>query len=653
MNLQQPIGRRDAPSEVLGDRYFLGVDERRAPNQLPEGYVSAAKNCRFRNGKIEPRGGVRICPWLKDDGRTPFQEVYGAIVFADPNQAGDWIVIAADGGVWKTRPNMAATAVPLPATVSLTADTFAMFVPCTDNAESVLVLLRGPDADPLVCVNLDIGFTAVPAADVPGLRSMPRSRFGLNLLNRLLLVEDRDLCAVSDLLSFHNFAALQNEFRINTGQTDRLERLEPLIGNRVLCFKTQSVLEVRNVGADLAEAVGPLEVTRKYGLAAPLGVARNGANCYWITGEPAVASLRLTELNETQDTDVRLSDPLVQTFGRINGLALRGVVLEIWDGKLYVALPLDDALAHPDAVVSTPRRWEDGPSFDVGGLTAGQAYYFTKGNAEYLAYVLPDGGVATLETDGWFTPATSFVQVYGEYLATWTGSVAWQRPGRTNNAIAVFDFVTGAWAGVDEAAGVYAVKAFLKTAYQGRERLFLIGSDGVLRLLEEGSEDEVFTAAREIEMQPITTRVRTRAYQVGDKGRALSWQALLKTWAPTYTIRTVRQDYNRTETLQPDVTRDNTTYAAFGTEAWDASNANDDHGNPGREDYSVTLPEAGFNLGSGVNFDAHQTSVERVPAQDVGWFWQLELENTQGRCEVLQASVEVVTPEERLSGAVI
>lgn len=645
MNLQQPNGPMDAASQVLGDRFFIGVDERRSPNQLPEGFVSAAVNCRFRNGKVEPRGGVRVCPWMKDDGRTPFDEVYGAIVFADPNQAGDWMVIAADGGVWKTRPNMAATAVPLPATVSLTAETFAMFVPCTDNAESVLVLLRGEEADPLVCVNLDIGFTAVPAADLPGLRSMPRSRFGVNFLNRLLLVEGRDICAVSDLLTFHNFAQLQNEFRINTGQSDRIERIQPLIGSRVVFFKTQSVLEVRNVGVDLANAVGPLEVTSKYGLAAPMGVARNGANCYWITGEPAVVSLRLTELNETQDTDVRLSDPLSQTFGRINTLGLRGVALEIWDGKLYVALPLDDPYVSQTVQL-------------IGG-GAGNAVYtqvndttYSDGGINQIVFIDERWHVFTDSVEEYSAPTLQGPwELEGEAAGPAPTSVYTAVP--TNNAVAVYDFVTGAWAGVDEAPNVYAVKAFLKTAYQGRERLFAIGSDGVLRLMEEGFEDEVVTAAGTITPQAITTRVRTRAYQVGDKARALSWQALVKTWAPNYTIRTVRQDYNRTETLEADVTRDNTAYAAHDTTAWSADNSNDDHGQPGREDYSVILPEAGFNLGSGVNFDAHQTSVERVPAQDVGWFWQLELENTSGRCELLQASVEVVTPEERLSGAVI
>lgn len=719
MNLTQPFGPSDEPSNLLGDVAFLGVDERRPANQLPPGYASRAKNLRFRNGKAEPRRGMWICPWMKDDGRTPFSEVYGAIVFADPNQAGDWIVIAADGGVWKTRPNMAATSVPLPATVSLTRDTFAQFVPCTDNGESVLVLLRGDEEDDLVCVNLDIGFVAVPATAravaitsasttatvtlathgyqdgdsvviegatqteyngtyeitvtgtdtftytfagsgttpatgsptvrLPGRRNMPRSRFGVNHLNRLLLIEGRDGVGASDLLAYQDFLAVQNEFRINTGQSDRLERIQPLIGNRLLMFKTQSVLEVQNVGADLSLAQGPLYVTNKYGLAAPHGCALNGSNCYWITGEPAVASLRLTELNETQDTDLRLSDALSQTFGRVHPLAIRDIVMEVWDGKLYVALPLDAATIHEHTILAQGGRWEDGPYVEHP-VRADMPNWFELGNATSLTYDLENGDAATMTASGWFTPASGIVRVYGEFLQTWTGFLSWLSPQRTNNALAVYDFLNQAWCGTDESTGVFAVKQFLKTTYQGRLRLFLIGTDGVLRLVEEGYEDEVFNGDGEIVTQPIHTQLVTRAYQARDRSRNLSAALLLRTWNPTYTVKTVRQDYNRTETVQPDVTRDRTSYDVHDAVAWEEDNTNDDHGDPGRFDYSVTLPESGFYLGSGVNFDAHQISVERVPLSDVGLWWQLDISSTTGRCEVLQCALEVQTHERR-SGA--
>jgi len=724
MNLNKPFGPRDEPSDLLGDAFFRGVDERTPPNQLDPGWLSRGKNLRFRAGNAAPRKGMKICPWMKGNGRTPFTEVYGAVVFADPNQAGDWIIIAADGGVWKTRPNMTATAVPLPSTVSLTRETFEMFVPCTDAGDSVLVLLRGPDNDPLVCTNIDIGFTAVPTkqitltsltsvsttatatkaahgledgalvviegatpsayngqyeitvtstdtftytfagsgtspatgtikARLAGRRDMPRSRFGVNTANRLLLIEDRDNVAASDLLAYNDFLALQNEFRINTGQSDRLERIQPLIGNRLLMFKTNSVLEVQNVGSDLSLAVGPLDVTNKYGLAAPHGCARSGSNCYWVTGEPAIASLRLTELNETQDTDRRLSDDLPQTFGRVNPLALSGAALEIWDGKLYCALPLDAATTPEQNIIP------NGATYTIFGIVERYTLPIRPGvTYRYVAGVecleLNVGGSVIPSNTDFTWDGTGRPYLYaaatGDGIPHTVTATVTTVGHLTNNAIAVYDFVTQAWCGVDEAEGVIAVKHFLKTPYQGKVRLFAIGTDGVLRLLEEGFEDEVFDAAGNIVPQAIETMARTRAYQTGDRIRTLGIPLLLSTWNPNYTVKTVRQDYNRVKTIDADGTRDRTKYDLHDATDYDPTNANDDAEQPGRFDYSVVIPAAGLNLGSGINLSAHQTSTVRIPADDIGVYFQIEVSNTQGRCALEQCAIEQ-QPHERRSGA--
>lgn len=61
----------DAPLKD-GDGGFVGVDERMDPGLLQPGMVASATNCRFRNGRVEPRPGITILPWMKADGRTPF-----------------------------------------------------------------------------------------------------------------------------------------------------------------------------------------------------------------------------------------------------------------------------------------------------------------------------------------------------------------------------------------------------------------------------------------------------------------------------------------------------------------------------------------------------------------------------------------------------
>ena len=180
MNNVTPYGPRDEASQLAGDVAYVGVDERTSPQQLRPGYVAGAKNKRFRNGRAATRDGISLLPWGLDTGLTPFTEVYGGAVFADPNQGDEWIVIAADGGVWKTRPNATATAVPLPAGVTLTRATFKKFV----QANSAIVLLRGLETASLICDDLQTGFQTPPTRNTWDCGHQPRDRAGAQPVDR-------------------------------------------------------------------------------------------------------------------------------------------------------------------------------------------------------------------------------------------------------------------------------------------------------------------------------------------------------------------------------------------------------------------------------------------------------------------------------------
>lgn len=72
MNRQRAYWPLDDAPLRDGDSGFAGVDERLDPDLLAPGMVGSATNCRFRNGRVEPRPGITILPWMKADGRTPF-----------------------------------------------------------------------------------------------------------------------------------------------------------------------------------------------------------------------------------------------------------------------------------------------------------------------------------------------------------------------------------------------------------------------------------------------------------------------------------------------------------------------------------------------------------------------------------------------------
>lgn len=648
MNNLRPTGPLDELARPDGDRFFIGVDERRSPKQLEEGLVSSATNCRFREGKASTRLGAQICRWMKGDGTVPWTEVYGGCVFADPNQAGDWIIIAADNGVWRTRPNMTAKAVPLPGGISLTADTFKMFVTCNDGGNGVLVLLRGDNADPLVCVDLDLGFTTVPAHG-GGTRNMPRSGYGINCLNRLLLIEGRDGVAASDILAYKDFRALATQYRLNSGDSQKLIRLEWLPNKTLLGFKSQrtyQVSQVQNLTDGSLDGIGPDDFSSSAGIAGPFGFCRNNRQFYWLTAEPAIATGELTMLNQAQATEHRLSDPMRQTFGRIQPGHLSGAAMELWNGRLYVALPLDDA------VVKTRPISFSAPAFGhyQADVEPGHTYRWTPGGTETtLTNGSQDYSSAIIFTavGSVVTTNVSFEYIYDATL---------EEIIYGNNGVAVFDFVNQAWAGVDQAAGVFAVKAFLKTAYQGRERLFILGSDGALRLYEEGYEDEVFDANGNIVTQAITMAVTTRGYFCGDpdRKRYTSGAFMLRTWNPRYTLESRTQGLYTDATEQAAVTRSTTRYQQHNTPDWNPDNSGDDHALPGREDYSVTLNDpTGINPGTnGFAPDLHQVSTERTPLAVSGHYAQISISNDQGRLELMESWLETQTSE-RTAGATV
>lgn len=141
MNNQTPFGKRDEGSLPDGDLAFIGVEERTV--FATAGYVNRAKNCRFRYQRAATRDGITILPWGKGNGLQPWTEVYGGFVYADPNGINEYILVAADGGVWMTRPNSPARQIPLPAGVTLTKATFKAF----KQANASIVLLRGFSTD--------------------------------------------------------------------------------------------------------------------------------------------------------------------------------------------------------------------------------------------------------------------------------------------------------------------------------------------------------------------------------------------------------------------------------------------------------------------------------------------------------------------------
>lgn len=324
---------------------------------------------------------------------------------------------------------------------------------------------------------------------------IPPAQDGLFAQNRLFLIDGLDTTLASDIGDYTRYQPATAEFTINQGDAYALRYLYLFNESTMLFFKSGLVAKATGVTGDLSGAVGPLNVTQAYGLAAP-SVADIGTDVYWLNSELRLTSLQLTELNKEQGTDQALSDPLLRTFGRINPGAAGAARLATFDSYLFVALPLDDArLLDPRDLVAA--NWTGGtaslgPAYDgsgnytLTGLTASSSYQYTDA-ANDTGLV---NGTETLPGAAPFTAQGTSVTLTGTPGALVTAIVQAVTGSNVNTAIAVYDFINAAWAGTDEGAPGTNVVDWIKFTYNGSPVLGSLGADGYLHLHNTGYEDE-------------------------------------------------------------------------------------------------------------------------------------------------------------------
>lgn len=246
-----------------------------------------------------------------------------------------------------------------------------------------------------------------------------------------------------------------------------------------------------------------------------------------------------------------------------------------------------------------------------------------------------------------------------------------------NNALLVYDFLNQAWVSHDDGTAIKP-KEFFVAEYNNAQRLFYIGTDGFINLVEEQYEgDDVADLSKldGVTTEQISSYLLTRGYgqpSVDHKNYRTA-TVNIKTWNPKYTIKARPDGVEEGQTLCTDRTKSRLNYyRPFDAAPFTPTNANLDHATPYREDYSVALINANefsltseadeeltteggdliyqeaydpteadrLNLGSGVQLDRMQETMEPFALTPrMGRYTQLEITNTQGRIELTQANL--------------
>lgn len=705
---------RNATHTVDGDTRFMGIAPRLDAGSLPEGMASEARNMRFRNGVAATRRGVYKPSWCNNltpeiDNRVrPFGEVHGVGVFRNPDSNLEFVIIAADGKAYYTRQGNNPIELALPTGVTLVGE-----VNFTQ-AFNKIIMFRGSDFAPLVMTSEDTGFADMIQqwSSVDTYAVDDEVAFG-PLVSVSSISHSAGTATVTTSASHGyvtgadvtiagaNESAFNGRFSITktgdttftyTGGTGASATGTITSTNNKDYYKCTTIT---SAGESPSTASGKWSQ-----LSTIMPNATHGVHVANRIVVPTKYDASSTAYGNKQDF-IAVSDSLdhAHTFfdqlfrinfgsnSEIKDLILfdenRLLILKDKDIHMvtgFISTDTNSTLsgsASLQAVVNNYGVPNRGAAVAVGGNV-----YF---------YASRRGVVSLAQTEqskvrGVDQPLSEPIQPLIDRIdarnedkirmAYWDNKVWLACPidggnSGENNALLVYDFLNQQWVSHDDGTAIKP-KEFFTAEYNNAQRLFFVGTDGFINLVEENWEgDDVadLTKLDGLATEGITSTLLTRGYGQPDIDHRNYKTATvnISTWNASYTVKAKPDGVEESQTLCTDRTKSRTAYyRPFDAAPFEEDNQNDDFANPYREDYSVSLDVGsgavmteggddiitesgaditnesavgGLSLGTnGIKLDRMQQTLEPFSLTPrMGRYTQIELTNTQGRLEVTQA----------------
>jgi hypothetical protein len=707
---------RDAQSQIDGDTQFMGISPRLDAGSLPAGMASEARNMRFRNGVAATRKGVYKPSWINNltpeiDNRVrPFGEVHGVGVFRNPDSNLEFVVIAADGKAYYTRQGNNPIELALPTGVVLVGE-----VNFTQ-AFNKLIMFRGEEFAPLVMTSEDTGFEDM-----------------IEQWDATKAYAVSDEVAFGPLVSVSGIAFSSGTATVTTGAAHGFitgadvtiaGANESEFNGRFAITKTSDTTFTYTTTSSNSAATGTITATNN----------KEYYQCSTITsaGEsPSTASSKWTQLS----TIMPNAPHGIHVANRIIVPTKYDASSTAYGNKRdFIAV--SDALDHKHTFFNQLFRINFGSNSEVQDLIVFDenrvlimkdldvhmmtGFIVTDANGTLTNsasvqpviqnYGVPNRGASVVVGSNVFfyasrrgivsmaqteqskvrgvdlplsepiQPLIDRIDARNESkirLAYWDNKLWAACPisggnNGENNALLVYDFLNQAWVSHDSGTAIKP-KEFFIAEYNNAQRLFYIGTDGFINLVEENYEgDEVADLSKldGLKNEDISSYLLTRGYgqpSVDHKNYRTA-TVNIKTWNPQYTIKAKPDGVEEGQTLCTNRTKSRTDYyRPFDATPFEVSNKNSDIADPYREDYSIELDVPidslltesgdtlttqvseplleessveGFALGSGVYLDRMQETMEPFALTPrMGRYTQLEITNTQGRIELTQANL--------------
>lgn len=539
------------------DSRFIGLDMRRDPAVVGEGYYTIGEHVECEDGTVRTRRGNLVIPWADtyqytDQYTKRAVEKHGTIIdairFADTDEGRDYVLLCTSSTAVLCLPGSTAQEIAYPLNYTPADD--ARLV----QAFNKVYLLGGDDKRPLVWdgdsttdfIFADTGSLAA------GYEYMPNTRIGCYHKNRLWVakknadninsVGGRSTVLPSDVLE-GDFKTV-NEFYVNHGDSDEIKALVPYTDNRIIAFKNNSMYSLDGLTGDLSNSEINL-ISNNIGIVADRSAQVMGPNVIWLSRKGVMMAQLVQEQRLTPDT-IPLSEPIEPIIRRINWPYAEQAVSTIHNDRYYLAITIDDATKNNCVVVYNFKNqaWESVDIYEPTSFTS----------AEDTAY------------DESFGPQSMVIVKYSgkETLITTT----------------------------------YAGCLALYRYNEGKGDIAIEGTTDISTWLASFSTSGATAATTQFIRQtlPFTSVVQTRGYLAGDLStkKGCHLDLTIDTFNPSFSIDLVTSGPGESESILSGKTRDRTKRLDWVNSATTTAidNASNEHSNPYLDDYSIHIYSA-------------------------------------------------------------
>jgi hypothetical protein len=692
------------PTQDVGDAVCWGMDDREA-RLVPPGFASALENVRCTDGVPTTRPGVTKPTWANlvevgDAVGLGYGKPYGAGAFRDPNGV-EWMLIAAGGSIWRTRPFNGAALVRTPVMSNGQPIPIVSKVIFTQ-AFGKVFLFRGRRLKPLRMVDLNRGFEDLVPMWKDGTQYAAGTEVAFGPWFNVASVTADGTTVTVATTQEHGLVTGQDVVLRGADTADYNGRFAAVVQDaKTFTYELAAapaddaggspswspMVNYWAAGTDTntpAAGESPESTPAKWQQV--FDILPNGEAALFVNNRLLVATAYSPETSDyktfTQGSYTKcdfvvatdIQDEVHFLFSnesRINqGSADEIVDLAKFSEDSVIVFKGASWGVMSNLGPSTDGTLEWAPTLDMRSMeiglsargawaVAGAELYFLAGKRGVMGVRSSEmGKLVSVEVPLSLTVQSLINQIRwtaadGIRMACWQSKLYVAVPlggGQAgNNAMLVYDFVAAAkaqadqmnprgWAGLDTGNAINPLE-FLKLTVEGVERLLYLGADGYVNLMEQSDcGDQVDGGWEEIEVRKLS-----RAFTVSMNGllRPTEAAVAMQTWNPKLTVR-VWLPGHKVITLVTQETRSRLAYARpWDATPWNPLNVNDDHETDDREDYSVVLQD-GLSLGSGLVLDRMQEGIETWTVTGrQGRSFQVETINEQGRIELLGERLNV------------